>query len=80
VDREGRSQDEGGALQQQRIRGGQTGIDDDGHGWDWIAQEVQKLFPELGSIDKPLVKAIKQLDHRVRALEANLDIGGEGGS
>ena len=69
-------------MEQQRVRGADRGIEEkvdvDGHGWDWIAQEVQKIFPQLGGTDKPLVKAIKQLDHRVRALEACLDIKGEG--
>jgi hypothetical protein len=54
-----------------------------------IAQDVEKVFPELVTTDEqgnkqvayygligPLIEAVKELDARVRALEARLGEGG----
>jgi hypothetical protein len=54
-----------------------------------IAQDVEKVFPELVTTDEqghkqvayygligPLIEAVKELDARVRALEAQRDEGG----
>jgi hypothetical protein len=56
-----------------------------------IAQEVEKVFPELVTTDEegrkkveysgliaPLIEAVKELDDRVRALEERLQGDGDG--
>ena len=56
-----------------------------------VAQEVEKVFPALVSTDEhgrkhvayigliaPLIEAVKELDARVRALEADIGQAGRG--